>query len=153
MGVGHWLGAIGTAVVASVASVLVANKVVSGSWTGPASTGKPSGTSPPNGAGWTVLDPTQEIQLTPGGWYAIVAMVKSTHSEADIASLAAKYGLVFEQVEDPASPLVPPLPDADAGYRYFACIVQATTAGTLPVKVPWFVPGDSSHVVLASVGA
>ncbi len=154
MGVGHWVAGLAAASVATgVATVLVANKVVSGRWRGPAPSAQPTG-QPPAAGSWQVLDPTQDIQLAPGAWYALVAMVKDSHDEAAIASLGAKYGLTFEEYLDPSPPLVPPLPDADPGYRYVAAVVQAgpDASAALPAKVPWFVPGDSSRIVKASVG-
>jgi hypothetical protein len=99
---------------------------------------------------WTALNPDEGLTLVPGAFYAVVASVKSSHTQADLQAFAQKRGLVLldyaEQGQrvglgpDPRSP----------GYKYVAAIARATDAGSIPGSVPW--PAsmfDSSALVSA----
>lgn len=95
---------------------------------------------------WTSLPAGNAVSLVAGYWYAIVAIVKSSHSTTDIKNLAAQDGLELYTLTDPADV---PGKSPPSGYRYVAAQARATKAGSIPWAVPWWVPGDSSTMLEA----
>jgi len=99
---------------------------------------------------WTALAPSAGLSLVPGAFYAVVASVKASHTQADLEAFAARRGLRLvdyaEQGDRAGLGPDPRSPD----YRYVAAIAQASLGGSIPGSVPW--PAsifDSSALVAA----
>jgi hypothetical protein len=95
----------------------------------------------------------QDVGIKGGLFYSGQASVKKTHSKQDLKDLAwSKWGLLavqFVEQGDPPQANQPILPtDPDPSYKRVFFIAYATKdAGNIPWSVPWFVPGDSSHLL------
>ena len=83
---------------------------------------------------WTALPQGQAIPVAPGSVYAITASLKSSHSAADISSLAASHwGLTVTVYAEQGDPAYPSLPTSTVqGYKNVYGVAQATHAATVP---------------------
>ena len=103
---------------------------------------------------WVALPAGQSITLVPGDWYAVIANIKASHTQAQLVAMAArKWGLTVSLYVEQGDPAYPNLaPSTDAGYKTVYAVGQATKAATVPWGVPssvaWLV-GDSSHLTQA----
>jgi len=95
---------------------------------------------------WTELAQGKDLTVVPG-WYSAEAEVKSSHTAADIKGLLAGKGFVIQDYQDNAA--LPGMTPAH-GYRFVATIARATRGGdTIPWAAPWWLPGESSHLIRA----
>jgi hypothetical protein len=98
---------------------------------------------------WTALDPTADLEFVPGGYYAVVAHIKATHTESDVRALAQKHGLTILDYAESGRPGLGPDP-SNADYKYVAAMAQAQVSGSLPTSAPWPISVfDGSSVVSA----
>lgn len=92
----------------------------------------------PPGLKWTSLA-QGDVPIKKAYYYDATASVKISHDRASIENMLRAKGMkLIDYSEKPAS----------GGYREVHLIALATIdAGTVPWKVPWFVPGDSSTLL------
>lgn len=88
---------------------------------------------------WQPIPQGQDIQLA-AGFYAVVALVKNSHSEAEVRSLLAQRGLTVTDYKDPADPSGFDVP---SGYRIVAAMAQSSGGGG---SIPWGLPGPLAWV-------
>lgn len=88
---------------------------------------------------WTALPNGQSISVVPGGLYAVMARVKSSHTQADLTTLASsKWGLQVLAYGEQGQAGWPNLPtDPDSGHKTVFAVVKGTQAASIPWSVPW----------------
>lgn len=99
---------------------------------------------------WNALPAGDAIALVPANYYAVVASLKATHSQADVTAMAAARGLtLLDYAEQGTRAGLGPDPRSP-DYRYIAAMAVAQAAGTLPWSVPWPLSlVDGSQIVSA----
>jgi hypothetical protein len=103
---------------------------------------------------WTALPAGQSITTVPGDYYAVIANVKASHTQAQLVAMAAsKWGLTVSLYVEQGDPSYPNLvASTDPNYKTIYAVGQATKVATVPWSVPssvaWLV-GDSSHLAQA----
>lgn len=103
--------------------------------------GAPPPADLPPGLVWTALPAGTDVTLKKNYYYDALASVKTSHDLPAIRAMLVSKGMKILTLDEQ-----PP----QAGYRIVHVVALATAdAGTVPWKVPWFVPGDSSSLVSA----
>jgi len=89
----------------------------------------------------------KKISLVPGRIYEAVALVKASHTPAELTRKAATYGISVVGLTDDVPP-PPGLPAPKFGYRYMRVRARAGKAKSVRSAVPWpFTAYDESRVV------
>lgn len=94
--------------------------------------------------GWVPLPVGSAISTQAGAAYAVVASIKSSHTQSDITSIAKGKGLNVYSFED--------LGADGSDYRFVRVAATAVSSGSIPWSAPWPLSLlDGSHITQAWV--